>query len=70
MSLQPGMYEVSVSLRDPYLEEVYVDVERCLIFEVVAAGELNMSGLVNRAGSWSSGVLERMPELNGGEAPD
>ena len=70
MSLQPGMYEVSVSLRDPYLEEVYVDVERCLIFEVVAAGDLNMSGLVNLAGSWSSGVLERMPELNGGEAPD
>ena len=44
MSLQPGLYEVSISLRDPWLEEVYVDVDRCLVFEVTNGSDTNMRG--------------------------
>jgi ABC-2 type transport system ATP-binding protein len=62
LPLQPGIYEVGIALKDPWLMNTHVQVDRCLRFEVRFADDPHMAGLVNLGGHWSSGVSEAMPE--------
>lgn len=62
LPLQPGVYEVDIALKDKWMSQAHVSVRRAARFTVTPGPDIHMGGLVDLGGSWSSGVLETMPE--------
>lgn len=66
LPLLPGQYEFGIELRDKWLINSFVQVDRAVSFEVVGPPGMHESGIVHLRGDWSSEVVERMPEAPAG----
>lgn len=66
LPLLPGQYEFGIELRDKWLINSFVEIDRAVTFEVVGPPNMHESGIVHLSGDWSSEVVERMPQASTG----